>query len=171
MKKTLKKNEKSKKEKLFLSTKVSLKDTKKGKDIKALSKKRRKSKFDEDDEPIFIDADEVDEEEDDEEVKMQLFEELMETIEYKNEFLVLDIEENWIVVAKFVSIRINNVYNSSGFQPFDKTQEEKKCILALIVFGEDPNREDNLAYTLLKKGANVIRVKNKFEIESKLNSI
>lgn len=108
-------------------------------------------------------------------------EELEDCLSLRPDFTVIELNENWALVARSVVLKVNVTSNPNGFQPFEKTVEAKKCILCIIQYGEGPKRGENskngckdiphMAYILKKKGCQVIQLNSKYDVDGKLNEI
>ena len=100
----------------------------------------------------------------------EIAEEIAEFLDYKPDFIPIEFTEGWVIIAKIKTLRINNVYNASGFQPVDNTQEQKKCLLTIVEFGREPRRGE-FAHRLKKAGCPSIRILSKYDISGKLEGI
>lgn len=100
--------------------------------------------------------------------KADIKDEILDFLRFRNDYVVIDETDDYFVVAKFAYLSIQNKYNESGFQPVDKIHSTKECLLRVIEFGEEPNR-DTLAYLLKRGGCPVIKINTKFDVESRLD--
>jgi hypothetical protein len=117
----------------------------------------------------FEELEEVDYELISEKRRQDILETVERYIESRPEYVSLESRADWMLIAKVSSIRINRVYNPDSFQEMDKTQEEQKCTLTVVIFGEHPKYGDS-AFMLIEMGCPVIRLHNKYDI-NKLDSI
>jgi len=126
----------------------------------------RYSPEDEEDVPYYSDEEDLIEEE--RLRKEELVEELQDFLAYRPDFVVIGFKDDWAVLAKVSVFRINNITNSTGFQPLDKTHERKICFLTIVEFGDEPRRGE-LPYVLKKAGCvDTVKLRSKYDINSKL---
>lgn len=90
-------------------------------------------------------------------------------LDARPEYMAIEARSGWMLIAKVSSIRINRIYNADSFQEMDKTEEERKCTLSVVIFGDGPDYGES-AYMLMDMGCPVIKLHTKYDIK-KLDSI
>lgn len=101
-------------------------------------------------------------------IKRDIRDEILDFIAFRNDFFILeDGGIDYLVVAKFTDLTIKNTFNKHGFQPVESITDKKECLIRIISVGGDPER-NTLAYMLKKGGCPVVKINNKFEVESKM---
>lgn len=112
--------------------------------------------YDEDEELEEDEWDYIDDEEAELQNRLEIQEELKEYLAYRNEFVVIEMKDDYAVVAKFVNLSVIHIHNPDGFQPLEKVTDEKKCVVVIIQYGDEPTK--GLAYKLKKGGCKVIQL-------------
>jgi hypothetical protein len=99
--------------------------------------------------------------------KEEIYNEIIDSLRFRNDFIILETSEDYFLVAKFCNLSIQKIHNKEGFTPVSSVKDSKECLLRLIHFGSDFDRS-TLAYVLKRGGCPVITINNKYEIENKL---
>lgn len=90
----------------------------------------------------------------------------IESISSRKDFTVLSIEHNYILVAKKTNLLIRTVNENNPYMPFAQNEEKEVCILSIIEFGGDIDKECEEEYEKLTKklACRVFSVTNKKDI-------
>lgn len=96
-----------------------------------------------------------------------IYNEIVDFLSIRNDYVILEDSYRFMLVAKLCNLAIQKVHNKDGFTPLNFITQTKECLIRLIEFGGEPER-DTLAYFLKKKGCPVITIHTKYEVESKL---
>lgn len=117
----------------------------------------------------FEETEEIDYEALAEKRRQDIFETVERYLELRSDYVAIESRPNWMLIAKVSRIRITRVCNPDSFQEMDKTDEERKCMLTVVIFGEEPEYGET-AHMLIEMGCPVVRLQNKYDVR-KLDSI